>query len=129
MGKKRCKGTLFLAYVKEAMGQNTYRIAGKFGGELNLALWRIDQPTAKLKIRPPARHSSRIIMGVVDLGHAHERKLIVDLGCFLTCMLGGVRFYYHVAVSILHQSWHAIESAIAERQGNRKRQHQYVRVD
>ena len=28
-----------------------YRIAGKFGGELNLALWRIDQPTAKLKIR------------------------------------------------------------------------------
>ena len=28
-----------------------YRIlAGKFGGELNLALWRIDQPT-KLKIR------------------------------------------------------------------------------
>ena len=29
----------------------TYRIAGKFGGELNLALWRIDQPTAKLKIR------------------------------------------------------------------------------
>ena len=27
-----------------------YRIAGKFGGELNLALWRIDQPTAKLKI-------------------------------------------------------------------------------
>ena len=28
-----------------------YRIAGKFGGELNLALWRIDIPTAKLKIR------------------------------------------------------------------------------
>jgi hypothetical protein len=27
----------------------TYRIAGKFGGELNLAVWRIDQPTAKLK--------------------------------------------------------------------------------
>jgi hypothetical protein len=26
-----------------------YRIAGKFGGELNLAVWRIDQPTAKLK--------------------------------------------------------------------------------
>ena len=26
-----------------------YRIAGKFGGELNLAVWRISQPTAKLK--------------------------------------------------------------------------------
>jgi hypothetical protein len=26
-----------------------YRIAGKFGGELNLAVWQIDQPTAKLK--------------------------------------------------------------------------------
>ena len=26
-----------------------YRIAGNFGRELNLAVWRIDQPTAKLK--------------------------------------------------------------------------------
>jgi hypothetical protein len=26
-----------------------YRIAGKFGGELNLVVWWIDQPTAKLK--------------------------------------------------------------------------------
>jgi hypothetical protein len=28
---------------------DTYRITGKFGGELNLAVWRINQPTAKLK--------------------------------------------------------------------------------
>ena len=27
-----------------------YCIAGKFGGELNLAVWRISQPTSKLKI-------------------------------------------------------------------------------
>ena len=26
-----------------------YRIARKFDGELNLVVWRIDQPTAKLK--------------------------------------------------------------------------------
>ena len=26
-----------------------YRIVGKFGGELNLVVWQIDQPTAKLK--------------------------------------------------------------------------------
>jgi hypothetical protein len=30
----------------------SYRIAGKFGAELNLAVWRIDQPTAKLKLSP-----------------------------------------------------------------------------
>ena len=42
---------------------------------------------------PPTREAqpSRIIMGVVDLWQAHERELIVDLSCFLTCMLGGVR--------------------------------------
>ena len=63
-------------------------------------------------------------MGVVDLGQAHERELIVDDVHARRC-----KILYHVAVSILHQSWYAIESAIAERQGNQKRQHQYVRVD
>ena len=29
--------------------EGTYRIAGKFGGELNLVVWQIDRPTAKLK--------------------------------------------------------------------------------
>jgi hypothetical protein len=32
-----------------SIAKAVYRIAGKFGGELNLAVWRIDQPTAKLK--------------------------------------------------------------------------------
>ena len=53
--------------------------------------------------RPPARHS-RIIMGVVDLGQAHERELIVDLSCFLTCMLGGVRFYYYLPCRCIDSS-------------------------
>ncbi len=53
--------------------------------------------------RPPARHS-RIIMGVVDLGQAHERELIVDLSCFLTCMLVGVRFYYYLPCRCIDSS-------------------------
>jgi hypothetical protein len=35
--------------LRYAARSKRYRIAGKFGGELNLAVWRIDQPTAKLK--------------------------------------------------------------------------------
>ena len=95
-----------------------YRIAGKFGGELNLALWRIDQPTAKLKIRQYLiriytyvrkilSSMVKLIMGVVDLGQAHERELIhviVDLSCFLTCMLGGVRFYYYLSCHCIDSS-------------------------
>ena len=38
-----CDGT----YTKDA--HSMYRIARKFGGELNLVVWRIDQPAAKLK--------------------------------------------------------------------------------
>ena len=41
----------FEAWSTKQGHSTVYRIAGKFGGELNLALWRIDQPTAKLKIR------------------------------------------------------------------------------
>ena len=37
-------------------------------------------------------------------------------------------YTYHVAVSLLRQSWHAIESAIAEWQGNRKCQRQCEEV-
>ena len=36
------------AVAKRVWGMR-YRIAGKFGGELNLAVWRISQPAAKLK--------------------------------------------------------------------------------
>ena len=42
-------------------------------------------------------------MGVVDLGQVHKRELIVDLSCFLTCMLGGVRFYYYVLTMSLYR--------------------------
>ena len=64
--------------------KENYRIAG------NLA---IDQPTAKLKIRKylirvytyVRKILSSMVMGVVDLGQAHERELIhviVNLSCF-----------------------------------------------
>ena len=127
----RLQFCLYLIQLRNSTGctihnNESYRIAGKFGGELNLALWRIDQPTAKLKIRqylirvytyvriyvygidiyfgrpdrPPARHS-RIIMG---LGQAHERELIVNLSCFLTCMLGGVTFYYYLPCRYIDSS-------------------------
>ena len=48
------RGVIFKLKIHLELGlinNATYRIAGKFGGELNLALWRIDQPTAKIKIR------------------------------------------------------------------------------
>ena len=52
----------------------------------------------------------KLIMGVVDLGQAHERELIhviVDLSCFLTCMLGGVRFYYYLGyMHVSRDSWY-----------------------
>ena len=49
-----------------------------------------DRPTDRQIKYPPIFNTriydmpSRIIMGVVDLGQAHERELIIDLSCFLT---------------------------------------------
>ena len=86
-----------------------YRIAGKFGGELNLALWRIDQLTAKLKIRQYLIRVYTYVRKINNgcgrsIGQAHERELIVDLSCFLTCMLGGVRFYYYLPCRCIDSS-------------------------
>ncbi len=57
---------LSIAYMQHLQGVNytaaKYRIAGKFGGELNLAAWRIAQPTAKLK--------SSNIKSILDFAHA-----------------------------------------------------------
>ena len=69
-----------------------------------------DRPTDRQIKNPPIFNTriydmpSRIIMGVVDLGQAHERELIVDLSCFLTCMLGGVRFYYYLPCRCIDSS-------------------------
>lgn len=47
----------------------TYRIAGNFGGELNLAVWRMNYPTVKLKsanIKSCCNATALALVGVVS---------------------------------------------------------------
>jgi hypothetical protein len=56
-------------------GPRNYRIAGRFSGELNLAVWQTDQPTAKLPIFAHAMAIAyrELIWWVWSLGSSNYR--------------------------------------------------------
>ena len=100
-------------YCTEAGGQ--YRIARKFGEELNLTVWRIDQQTAKLK-------SANVKLFYIFVWAAREcdhkaNRCVWPLGpadsvlgkLLITCAKGG-----HVTLSFLCRGWLANVTAFTE---------------
>ena len=61
--------------------RSTYRIARKFGGDLNLAVWWIDQPAAKLK-------SANIKSFIVDISGCGLWVVAAVLGDLRLCKGG-----------------------------------------
>ena len=107
-----------------------YRIAGKFGGELNLALWRIDQPTAKLKIR---QYLIRVYTYVRKINNGCGRsRASARAHCrsqlFFDVHARRCKILLLLTMSLYRLFTKAGMSAIAERQGNRKRQQERARA-